>query len=220
MGRKRKPAKLASVKELVAAPVVPVRAGKGVSAYRRPADKGYLVEQKGVIRNVGEPLEWYLHRGKISQEEYDAADRMRRLHYGAFGSDVKAQNLKAVRGGNPADNFKFSASRLDQIRAYNRIAEALGSKQLRVLEAVVIRGVYANEAARLVREPPREGFNVMKAGLSALIAFLSGRSHPLPSAAEHCPTASESNRSDQARNPPAFYEQFPWARPVPVARAP
>ena len=180
--KKRQKPSLAPInRDMGAAALTPLVGAKGgVEGYRRNADGALLVAAKaadrgasvGIVRNVGDPLDYYLHRQMISEEEHAAGDRLRRDHFSAFGSGYHAVNLDGFHGcSSAADNWRFSPFKSDRMRDFMSAIGAMPRKTARLLELVVIRGIYANEAARLVGEPRRHGFRLLKEGLAALVMF-------------------------------------------------
>lgn len=180
--KKRQKPSLAPVgREMGAASVKPLRGRSGaVEAYSRPADGAVLVVGRkgsgeapvGVVRALGDPLDFYLHRRMISEDEHAAGDRLRRDHYAAFGSGYQAVNLDGFHGtGNAADNWRFSPFQSDRLKDFIAATKVLPVKTAKLVELVVIRGVYANEAARQLGEPRRDGFGILKAGLEGLATF-------------------------------------------------
>lgn len=154
--------------------------GGAVEAFRRAADGALVVEGRegsavapvGVVRALGDPLDYYLHRRMISEDEHAAGDTLRKDHFSAFGSGYQAVNFDGFHGAsNAADNWRFSPFKSDRLKAFIAATEALPKKTAKLVEMVVIRGVYANEAARQIGEPRREGFRMLKAGLEGLATF-------------------------------------------------
>ena len=184
--KRQKPSLAPAGREMGAATVRAVGAPGGlVAGYRRGADGALLVLGKnaeggasvGIVRALRDPLDYYLHRQMISEEEYTAGDTLRRNQYSAFGSGFHASNLDGFHGtSNAADNWRFSPFKSDQLRAYMAALDAMPKKTAKLLHLVVIQGVYANEAARQIGEPPRRGFPVLKEGLAALVRFYRGNS--------------------------------------------
>jgi hypothetical protein len=180
--RKRQKPSLPPVgREMGAAALAAVRGRSGaVEGYQRSADGALLVVGRkgadgavaGVVRALGDPLDFYLHRAMISQDEHTAGDTLRRDHFSAFGSGYHAVNLEGFHGcSNAADNWRFSPFKSDRMRDFIAATNALDRKTAKLVELVVIRGVFANEAARQIGEPRREGFRILKAGLGALATF-------------------------------------------------
>lgn len=164
-----------------AAPFTPVRGPRGgLEGYERGADGALLVVGSkgqregvpGIVRALGDPLDFYLHRRMISEDEFSAGDTLRRDHFAAFGSGYHAVNLDGFHGvSNAADNWRFSPFKSDRMKSFIAATDALPKKVAKLVELVVVRGVYANEAARQIGEPPRKGFQVLKDGLAALATF-------------------------------------------------
>lgn len=199
--RKRQKPSLAPVgRDMGAAAITPVRGPAGrLEGYERAPDGALLVvTQKaatgvpaGIVRSLGDPLDFYLHRSMISEEEYSAGDALRRDHFSAFGSGYQAVNFDGFHGcSNAADNWRFSPFKSDRLRDFIAATESMPKKTARLVELVVIRGVYANEAARQIGEPRREGFRVFKEGLEALVRFYR-KAH-----------GGGSSRDRHPRNPP------------------
>ena len=193
--RKRQKPSLPPIgREMGAAPFTPVRGPRGgVEGYERAADGALLVVGSkgqregvpGIVRAVGDPLDFYLHRRMISEDEFAAGDTLRRDHYAAFGSGYHAVNLDGFHGvSNAADHWRFSPFKSDRMKDFIAATRALQPKTAKLVELVVIRGVYANEAARQIGEPPRKGFQVLRDGLAALSTYYrrgfggSTKSHP------------------------------------------
>lgn len=185
--KKRQKPSLAPVgREMGAAAVSPVRGRSGaLEGFRRTADGALLVASKkaaggasaGIVRALGDPLDFYLHRGMISQDEHTAGDTLRRDHFAAFGSGYQAVNLDGFHGcSSAADISRFSPFKSDRMKDFIAATNALPKKTAKLVELVVIRGVFANEAARQIGEPGREGFRILKAGLEGLATFYR-RSH-------------------------------------------
>lgn len=180
--KKRQKPSLAPVgRDMGAAALVPVRGRSGaVEGYRRQADGAMLVKARkaeggasvGIVRALGDPLDFYLHRKMISEDEHAAGDTLRRDHFSAFGSGYHAVNLEGFHGvSNAADNWRFSPFKSDRMKDFMAAIDALPKKTAKLVELVVIRGVYANEAARQIGEPRRAGFQILKAGLEGLATF-------------------------------------------------
>lgn len=180
--KKRQRPSLAPVgREMGAASLKPLRGRSGgVEGYSRPADGQLLVvtakaseeAPAGIVRALGDPLDFYLHRHMISDEEYTAGDTLRQDHHAAFGSGYQAVNFSGVGGGSgAADSWRFSPFKSDRVKDFMAAIDALPKKTARLIELVVIRGVYANEAARQVGEPQRAGFKLLKEGLGELVTF-------------------------------------------------
>lgn len=205
--KKRQKPSLAPVgREMGAAAVRPVRGRSGaVEGFQRAADGALLVVGKkaageapaGIVRALGDPLDFYLHRRMISEEEHAAGDTLRRDHFAAFGSGYQAVNLDGFHGGgNAADNWRFSPFKADRMRDFIAATDALPKKTAKLVELVVIRGLYANEAARQIGEPRREGFGVLKAGLEALATFYR-RGHAAGRASKPDRRPAKCSRRDQ-----------------------
>lgn len=180
--KKRQKPSLAPVSlEMGAAALRPVRGCSGaVEAFERGADGVLLVATKkaageapaGIVRALGDPLDFYLHRNMISDEEYTAGDTLRQDHFAAFGSGYQAVNFGGVGGSSgAADSARFSPFKLDRMRDFIAATDAIGGATAKLVELVVIRGVYANEAARQIGRPQRDGFKMLKAGLEKLATF-------------------------------------------------
>jgi len=213
--RRQKPS-LASVgREMGAAALRPVRGHSGaVEGFERAADGALLVTTKkaageapvGIVRALGDPLDFYLHRRMISEDEYAAGDTLRQDHYAAFGSGYQAVNFGGVGGSSgAADSARFSPFKLDRMRDFIAATEAVGGKTAKLVELVVVRGVYANEAARQICEPRRDGFRMLKAGLEALATFYrrglaSGRG---PKADRRAPSRPSAIRGRRGQAPSA-----------------
>lgn len=203
--KKRQKPSLAPVgREMGAAALKPLRGrGGAVEGYERPADGQLLVVASkasegapaGIVRALGDPLDYYLHRSMISQDEYAAGDTLRQDHFAAFGSGYQAVNFSgAGGGGGAADSWRFSPFKSDRVKDFMAAMDALPkSGMAKLVELVAVRGVFANEAARQIGRPQREGFKMLKAGLERLATFYrrgAGRG-----------TASHQGRARQ-KNPP------------------
>lgn len=180
--KKRQKPSLAPVgREMGAAALKPLRGrGGAVEGYARPADGQLLVvtgkaseeAPAGIVRALGDPLDFYLHRSMISEDEYSAGDTLRRDHFSAFGSGYQTVNLGGVHGGGgAADNWRFSPFQSDRLRDFIAATEQLPAQIAKLVELVVIRGVFANEAARQIGRPQRDGFKMLKDGLERLATF-------------------------------------------------
>ena len=180
--KKRQKPSLAPVgREMGAAATRPVRGrGGGVEGYEREADGNLLVVLRqaagdapaGIVRALGDPLDFYLHRRSITDEEYTAGDTLRQDHFAAFGSGYQTVNFGSVGGSSgAADSARFSPFKLDRMRDFIAATDAMPGKSGKIVELVAVRGIYANEAARQIGEPPRNGFQLLKSGLEALVTF-------------------------------------------------
>lgn len=205
--KKRQKPSLAPVgREMGAAAVKPVRGRSGaVEGYARSGDGQLLVVERkasegapaGIVRALGDPLDFYLHRGMISQDEHAAGDTLRQDHYSAFGSGYQAVNFGGVGGSNgAADSARFSPFKLDRMRDFIAATDAMPKKTAKLVELVVIRGVYANEAARQIGEPQRSGFQKLKDGLAQLVTFYQrGLAAGRASSRDHRPRRSQAPSS-------------------------
>lgn len=180
--KKRQKPSLAPVgAEMGAAALKPLRGRSGaVEGYQRSGDGKVLVIARktadgapaGIVRALGDPLDYYLHRNMISEDEYTAGDTLRQDHFAAFGSGYQAVNFLGAGGGSgAADSSRFSPFKSDRVRNFIAATNAMPKKTAKLVELVVIRGVFANEAARQIGEPQRSGFQILKAGLGTLAAF-------------------------------------------------
>lgn len=201
--KKRQKPSLAPVgRELGAAALKPLKGRSGaVEAYERAADGQLLVVERkgsqdapaGIVRALGDPLDFYLHRHMISDDEYTAGDTLRQDHHAAFGSGYQAVNFSGAGGASgAADSWRFSPFKSDRVKDFMAAMDALPKKTARLVELVVIRGIYANEAARQVGEPQRAGFKLLKEGLEALVTFYR----------RGCGRGKASNRARHRQSPP------------------
>lgn len=201
--RRQKPSLAPVGREMGSAALMPLKGrGGAVEGYQRPADGQLLVVTRqaadeapaGIVRALGDPLDFYLHRRMISDDEYTAGDTLRRDHFSAFGSGYQTVNLGGVHGGGgAADNWRFSPFQADRLRDFIAATDQLPKDTARLVDLVVIRGVFANEAARQIGRPQRDGFSMLKAGLERLATFYQ-RGHGRGKA---------SNQGRPRQNPPA-----------------
>ncbi|CAB4122717.1 hypothetical protein UFOVP32_57 [uncultured Caudovirales phage] len=192
MSKARKKTVLAvslSMREVGAASVTLIQSGDQTTEFRRDVDGASLVVQTrsqkegALTRVVADPLDWYIHRGMITGEQWSAGDRLRRDHYIAFGSGYHAVNLDGFHGtSNYIDNWRISQRQGERLRDFIRTMNHFSMDERRMLEAVCVRGSYANEAARRCGMSPRKGIQMLRACLSGLAQYYhtARRSAPLP----------------------------------------
>jgi Domain of unknown function (DUF6456) len=136
--------------------------------FRRVADGVPVVAGK-TTRVMADPLDYYRHRGVITEDHWTAGERIRRQHYHAFGSGFQSVNLDGFHGGkNYSDNWRISASQGDSLREYIRALSILTVAQREMVESVCCRGEYANKAARRCGVRPRAGVVVLRDTLAIL----------------------------------------------------
>lgn len=180
--RRQKPSLAPVGREMGSAALMPLKGrGGAVEGYQRPADGQLLVVTRqaadeapaGIVRALGDPLDFYLHRRMISDDEYAAGDTLRKDHFAAFGSGFQTVNFGGVGGGSgAADSWRFSPFKSDRVKDFMAAIDAMPEGGVaKLVELVAVRGVFANEAARQIGRPQRDGFKMLKEGLARLATF-------------------------------------------------
>lgn len=166
-----------TARELGAAALRANESPDGAAEFRRVADGAiFKVVARGpkdgyatVIRNItADPLDWYVHRSLITDDQYSAGRVMQTSYYDAFGSGVLSVQYDGVHGVASHKGFNPSQRRwdalLDYIEALNRVRFMARG----ILVAVVSFGCYANEAARRYGHRGSDGIVVLRDALDDL----------------------------------------------------
>jgi hypothetical protein len=127
---------------------------QGQPALKREADGAILRFVKdatgfGRVRNVTqEPLDVYLHRRTVTQEQYDAGEKLRGLHYAAHGSGYASVNYAGVHGvADHSENWRYTAKQANAMRRLTELLDLLPRDERYVVERVVLWQEPANKAA-------------------------------------------------------------------------
>lgn len=170
-------AQYSTARELGAATLRASEAPDGGTEFRRVADGAiFKVVARGpkdgyatVIRNItADPLDWYIHRSLISDDQYSAGRVMQSAYYDAVGSGVLSVQYDGVHGVASHKGFNPSQRRWDAMLAYIDALNRVRFPARGVLVAVVSFGWYANEAARRYGQPAVEGIGVLRDALDDL----------------------------------------------------
>jgi hypothetical protein len=148
----------------------------GDVALQRAADGAILHFSKGknnpslgakMVNRTVDPLDWYLHRKQISNEQHDAGDWLRRLHYIAYGSGYTKVNLGGVHGvADYTQNWNFTGKAARAMRTISDFMHALPEAERVVLDRVIHWGDYANKVAHGLGLSERQGIAILRSALS------------------------------------------------------
>lgn len=168
----RKPADRAVVRDVGAAPMRLVGATGQATEFVRNADGVPVVVHAKGTRVVADPLDYYLHRQVIDNDQWSAGEKLRNQHYHAFGSGYHSVNLDGFHGTtNYSDNWRISASQGDSLREYMRTLSLFTQPQREMLESVCCRGEYAKTVARRCGVVPRRGIALLRECLTMLSTY-------------------------------------------------
>ena len=162
----------APIREVGAAPLKLVGSSGQATEFARLADGVPVVVHSKGTRVVADPLDYYLHRQVIDNDQWSAGEKLRNQHYHAFGSGYHSVNLDGFHGTtNYADNWRISASQGDSLREYVRTLGLFTPAQREMIESVCCRGEYAKTVARRCGVHPRKGITLLRECLTALSAY-------------------------------------------------
>lgn len=160
------------IREVGAAPLKLVGAVGQATEFVRKADGVPVVVHSKGTRVVADPLDYYLHRQVIDNDQWSSGEKLRKQHYHAFGSGFHSVNLDGFHGTtNYADNWRISASQGDSLREYTRTLALFTPPQREMLESVCCRGEYAKTVARRCGVHPRKGIGLLRECLTILSTY-------------------------------------------------
>lgn len=169
----------APIREVGAAPLKLVGASGQATEFMRQADGAPVVVHPKGTRVVADPLDYYLHRRVIDNDQWSAGEKLRNQHYHAFGSGYHSVNLDGFHGTtNYADNWRISSSQGDSLREYTRTLALFTLAQRDMIESVCCRGEYAKHAARRCGVHPRRGIVLLRQCLTALSCYYRTGRYP------------------------------------------
>lgn len=186
---KKKAPLQAPIREVGAASLKLVGANGQATEFVRQADGVPVVVHPKGTRVVADPLDYYLHRQVIDNDQWSAGDKLRRQHFHAFGSGYHCVNLDGFHGVTSyADNWRISPSQGENLHDYIQTLKLFTTAQKEMIEAVCCAGEYAKTVARRCGVHPRRGIVLLREALTILSEFYrTGRRPIMPKA----PTVGE-----------------------------
>lgn len=185
MPNQKKPVSLAEapvVRDTGPAKVELVRQATGFTEFKRIADGAPVVVHAKGTRVLTEPLDRYLHREQITNDQWSSGERLRRMHDVAFGSGFHSVNLDGFHGvTNYADNWRIGNDQSEALHDYKRLAAGFSAREWAMLEGVCCHGQWAKHLAQRCGVRPRQGIDLLRACLKQLDQhFRKGRGTAKP----------------------------------------